>query len=493
MRNFLLLISLFSAVFSFSQNKKESAKIFKKRVLETAEVDLVMSYYAQKGDHASVTGGVGTEKLNDITSDIIVSIPINDDDVLTVDAGISAYSSASSSNLDPFDASGASRNGGDDDDRRIPNDKTSGSPWIASSGASKQDVWGSGNVSYAHNTDDRNTIWSANAGFAAEFDYFSIGFGGGLTKLFNKKNTEIGVKAQLYLDTWLPVYPTELDSYLEAGKNLTSGFFSKINILDENYQLSQAWSPDAFSLIKDKGRNTYSVSLNLSQIVHKKAQFSLFADIVLQKGWLSNPMQRVYFADKPNFYVGGTHRFNASGVFVSADPVSVVAIDNYTNKTNTTVFQLADDIERLPSSRFKLPIGMRFNYFVNEIISVRTYYRYYFDDWGVRAHTASIELPIKVSNQFTLYPTYRFYQQNAATYFGAFDTHLSTSKYYTSDYDLSAFNSNQYGMGIKYTDIFAKAKVLDFGIKSIDIRYNKYTRTNGLDAGIISFGMKFVN
>ena len=45
-------------------------------------------------------------------------MPLNDDDVLTIDSGISAYTSASSSNINPFNASGASRVGGGDDDDR---------------------------------------------------------------------------------------------------------------------------------------------------------------------------------------------------------------------------------------------------------------------------------------------------------------------------------------------------------------------------------------
>lgn len=74
-----------------------------KTVLESTEVDILSSYYEQTGNNASVTGGIGTEKLTDVAPSIVVSIPLNDDDVLTVDAGISTYTSASSSNLNPFD------------------------------------------------------------------------------------------------------------------------------------------------------------------------------------------------------------------------------------------------------------------------------------------------------------------------------------------------------------------------------------------------------
>ena len=476
----IVLLGYLSLGFCYAQTNNT----YKKKVLETAEVDFLMSYYTQDGKHASVTGGIGNEKLTDITPTIIVTLPLNVDDVLTIDAGISAYTSASSSNLDPFDASGASNGEDDDDDddnRRYLAGETKGSPWVESSGASQQDVWTSVNVSYSHSSDDRNNIWSGHVGFASEFDYTSVGFGGGFVKMFNEKNTEVGIKGQVYLDSWSPRYPTELDSYLEAGQNLNNGFFADIDILDQAGNIidkngANVWSPLNSTLINDKSRNSYSVSLSFSQILSKNAQFSVFFDLVQQKGWLANPMQRIYFADRANYYVGNE-----------------ASINNYTSPTNTDVFQLSDDIERLPSTRFKIPIGVRLNYFLNEDVSVKTYYRYYFDDWGIRSHTASIELPIKFAlGKFTVYPNYRFYNQSAADYFAPFETHLSSSEFYTSDYDLSKSESHQYGLGVKYTDIFTKLKIFKLGLKSLDLRYAYYKRNDGLQSNIFSTAIKFI-
>jgi hypothetical protein len=135
---------------------------------------------------------------------------------------------------------------------------------------------------------------------------------------------------------------------------------------------------------------------------------------------------------------------------------------------------------------------MRFNYFLSEKISLRTYYRYYFDDWGIKSNTASIEIPFKISDKFTLYPSYRYYNQTQADYFAPYEQNLSTSEYYTSDYDLSKFNANQYGFGIGYTDIFTKFHIFKFGMKSLDLRYANYKRNTGLSANIISLDVKFV-
>ena len=476
---FIAAISFFGRMAA----QKDSTSVYKKRVLENTEVDFLTSYYVQNGENAAVTGGIGDEHITDFTPTIVVTIPLNDDDVLTVDAGISTYTSASSSNLNPFDirqgsSSGASSGGGGggDDDKTNVYSGPIGSPWVASSGASRQDTWAGLNADYSHSSDNRNTIWNADISFANEFDYSSVGFGGGLTKLLNEKNTTLGFSAKVYLDTWKPVYPTELKSYEEVNGNLNSGFFNGVTIWDQNGNESTNWHPiNGFGLINNKSRNSYSASFSLSQILSKNAQFSIFLDVVKQQGWLANPMQRVYFADIPNYYIGNPE-----------------SIPNYTSTSNKNVFHLADDIERLPSSRLKVPIGIRFNYFLNETFTVRTYYRYYTDDWGIKSNTASIEIPIKIADKFTLYPSYRYYSQTAADYFYPYDVALSTYEFYTSDYDLSKFSANQFGFGVNYTDIFTKFHLFNFGLKSIDLKYANYKRDTGLSANIISLGIKFL-
>lgn len=419
-------VFLFLAVFSFIGYSQENTT-YKKRVLEAAEIELLFSYYGQDGQNAAVTGGEGTEELTDATSSIVVKIPLNEDDVLTVDAGISAYTSASSSNVNPLDG---------DINRAV-------SPFSASSGASRQDVLTYFNPSYQHTSDDRNSIINAKAYISAEYDYFSFGFGGGYAYLFNEKNTEVSINAQVFLDKWNPQYPIELRDGFFDSRTTGTGFYN----------------PN-FNAFEQETRNSYSISLGLSQVLSKKLQGSIFMDIVSQTGLLSTPFQRVYFADAGDFFI--------------------------------EEFQLADDVERLPDNRFKLPIGGRLNYYLNDRVVLRSYYRFYTDNWGITSHTANLEVPIKLSDSFTIYPTYRYYTQTAADYFYPKEIALSTFDFYTSDYDLSSYNANQYGMGIRYKDIFAKAKVLTFGLKSIDLRFNSYDRSDGLNAFIMTLGTTFV-
>ncbi|WP_321346037.1 DUF3570 domain-containing protein [uncultured Draconibacterium sp.] len=429
---YLFSLLLIASVLVASAQDDNTAGEYKKRVLEHTEIDFLVNYYQQDGENAAVTGGRGTEDLQDLSPTIVVAVPLNDDDVLTINANISAYTSASSSNINPFDG------------------KQPADPFVASSGASKSDVWGNVVGSYSHSSDDRNRLWNANLSVSAEFDYTSFGLGAGRTWLFNEKNTELSLNGNIYLDTWSLIYPIELRTNQGGEHGFSGGSFQEI---------VAGYNP-SFNEHTSKGRNSYSAGIGLSQILSSRMTGYVSADFILQDGLLSTPFHRIYFADKTDYFFENFH--------------------------------LADDIEQLPNSRFKIALGARLNYFVNHRITLRTFYRYYTDDWGITSHTASIEIPIKITDKFTLYPSYRFYNQTAADYFAPYNEHLSTEKYYTSDYDLSEFNANNYGFGVSYTDVFTKGHIWKLGLKSIDLKYHKYDRDSAFTASMFSFGLKFV-
>jgi hypothetical protein len=429
----LLFLLLPCTCVSAQNNVKDT--LYKKRVLESAELQILTSYYSQDGNNAAVSGGVGTEQLTDLHPTVIYAAPLNDDDVLTVNIGVSAYSSASSSNVDPFDGGGRAN------------------PFQASSGASKGDNWANVTASYSHSSDDRNTVWTANLSGSAEYDYNSVGVGGSYTRIMNQKNTELSLKANVFIDGWNAIYPSELRPF-GGGDGLNDRFFQSNNItgnLDYN---------PGFARLEKTGRQSYNLGVNFSQILSPNIQGTFSFDAVQQSGLLSTPFQRVYFSDVVNSYIED--------------------------------FALADDIERLPNSRTKIALGGRLHAYINERIVVRSFLRYYTDNWGVNSVTANVEVPLKLTQKFTLRPAYRYYTQTAADYFAPFDEHLSTSEFYTSDYDLSKFVANQYSLGVTYTDILTSAKIWRFGLKSIDLNFSSYSRDNGFSAIQGAVGIKFV-
>ncbi len=418
-RGFLRIALLFTGILctcalAAQEVTTPTANAYKKRVLEAAELQILSSYYQQDGDNAAVTGGRGTEELTDVHPTVILALPLNEDDVLTASFGVSAYTSASSSNVDPFDGS------------------QEASPFQASSGASGSDVWINGTLTYAHSSDDRNNVLSGNLSFSNEYDYRSIGFGGSYTRLMNEQNTELTVHGSAFLDNWKLIYPVEL-----RGSD---------NLLDQT------------------ARNSYNLGVNFSQLLSRRAQGMLSLDLVRQDGLLSTPFQRIYFGDVEDRLFAGLGDF-----------------------------ALADDIERLPSQRMKIALGGRLHYYLNQRFVLRSFYRYYTDDWGVSSHTLNLELPIKVGPFFSIRPGYRYYGQSAADYFAGYNEHLSEEEFYTSDYDLSEFIANQYSVGVSYLDILADRSLLGWGLKSVDLNFSIYRRDNGFQASQVALGVKVVH
>lgn len=204
-------------------------------------------------------------------------------------------------------------------------------------------------------------------------------------------------------------------------------------------------------------RNSYNGSIGISRVLNKKMQLFIQAEGVYMDGLLSTPFHRVYFQEQ--------------------------------NQAR---------IENLPNKRLKLPIGVRLNSSLNEYLVMRLYYRYYWDDWGVKGHTASVELPVKINSFFNIYPYYRYHKQTAADYFQPYKEHSVQDEFYTSDYDLSALSDHSFGLGMSYSPANGIASMKlpfkkrpAFMVKSIDLKYSHYTRSTGLKADIVSLGLSF--
>jgi len=191
-------------------------------------------------------------------------------------------------------------------------------------------------------------------------------------------------------------------------------------------------------------RNSYNLNFGIRQDINRRLSLQLDLGVILQKGLISTSFHRMYYRD--------------------SDSVKV---------------------ENLPRQRLQFPIGIGLNAFISPVLILKGYYRYYWDDIGISAHTFSIETPIKFSYQFSLYPFFRFYQQTASTYFKPYAEHAISDEFYTSDYDLSAFVSYKVGLGFGfYPDKrFGKSH---WSFNNIVFRYAYYNRTDGLDAHMIS-------
>ena len=194
-------------------------------------------------------------------------------------------------------------------------------------------------------------------------------------------------------------------------------------------------------------RNSFAGSVSYSQIINERLQVAFLADIVSQQGYLGLPFYRVYFSD------GTVHQ------------------------------------ENLPDTRLKIPLGFRASYFLGDKVVIRGYYRYYSDDWGIHSHTANVEVPVKITPFLSISPFYRFYNQTAVKYFAPYKQHTAQDTYYTSNYDLSKFNSSFLGAGIRITPPKGVFGLQHFNM--LELRYGHYVKNIGLNANSISLNLKF--
>ncbi|MBK0378680.1 DUF3570 domain-containing protein [Mucilaginibacter segetis] len=389
-------------VASYGQTKpvKDSSN-YKSKELTFDEVNFVSAYYNQNGNNSAVTGGIGTEKLNDFANTFDVQLSKYGKNVrkntFLFELGVDHYTSASSDKIDPYSISSASRQ----DTRVYPS------------------------LNWTNSDDNSGNAFGFTASYSHEFDYQSFGGGFNLTRVSKNKNTQFDFKLQAFLDTWKVILPVELRP---------PGYGSGSN-RDDNRPVDY------------KPRNSFSTSFSLSQVLTTRMQVLLVVEPSYQHGLLATKYQRDYFTD-------GSER-----------------------------------VENLPDNRYKLPIGLRLNYFLDDHFIVRAFYRYYMDNWGIRAHTAELEVPVKLTSFVSVSPFYRYSTQNGTRYFKPYGQHDPTDIYYTSDYDLSKLHSNFIGANIRLSPpggVFGLPQ-----LNSFELRYGHYIRSTGLNSNIVTLALKF--
>lgn len=266
--------------------------------------------------------------------------------------------------------------------------------------------------------------------YSGEFNYQSRGLDAHFSQKTADKSGEFSVQLQGYFDEVTLIYPSEFEP---ASDVTTNGYGDGQGFGHHNYGSSP--------------RTTLSAAFSYSQQINERLQIMFLSDLVTQHGFLSLPFHRVYFNNGK------------------------------------------DTIERLPSSRFKLPLGVRLNYFLGDNIILRTYYRYYTDNWGIRSNTAGIEVPYKITPFFSISPFYRFYNQSASKYFSPYEQAAPTEQYFTSNYEYAKFESSFFGVGIRLAPpngVFGWQ-----GLHELELRYGHYTQTTDLQSNVISLSLGF--
>ncbi len=305
------------------------------------------------------------------------------------------------------------------------------SAWVSKTGASK--TGGSRiypSINWNIENEQKKRGFGLGLYYSTEYNYKSFGIDAEVSKKTNN-NGEFTGRITGYFDQVKLIYPSELIPATTVSTTTSA---------------SSSGGSSGSSSIPSSPRYTYDASLSFEQVINKRMTASLMTDLVAQNGYLGLPFHRVYLTTG------------------------------------------ADVVENLPNTRFKLPVGMRLNYFVGDNLILRSYYRYYTDSWGIQSHTANLEVALKLSPFFSVSPFYRYYVQTAARYFAPYAQHTVYEQYYTSNYALSAFTSQFFGAGMR---IAPPKGIFGTHLSMLELRYGHYTQTTDLVSDVISVNLRF--
>jgi hypothetical protein len=232
----------FTLLAGFSQNSSTGDSTYRTRKLRIEEANIVSSYYQQDGDNATVTGGLGSQKLNDISTSFDVKFVrydrANQKHSFLLELGIDHYTSASSDKIDPSTISSASH----EDNRFYPS------------------------VNWSMENENKGSTVGAGLYYSTEYDYHSFGGSINFSKKSKSANGEFSAKLQAYIDQISAIYPIELRTSSNTNE-------------------------------RNKKRNTFSGTFSWSQVINHSLQVMLEGEMVYQQGYLSLPFHRVYFND----------------------------------------------------------------------------------------------------------------------------------------------------------------------------------------------------
>ena len=414
---------------AFSQVSSKDTSAYKSKKLAFDEVNIVSGYYNQTADKSAVMGGRTDSKGIGNVTDLANGIDIK---FVSWDKKQRKNSFTAGLGIDYHTAASQA--------------------YVDSNGHAKNNgarIYPT--LDWTIENEKKGTEFGIGAYYSAEHNYYhSIGLN---TSFFKKNNHNgiFGVKLTGYFDQIKMIKPSEflpIDSLKNIAPTDSIVYVTSASGHTQalTYVNGQLVGKAKKHTLPSSARNTLTASFSFEQVINSRLQGSIALDLVYQSGYLGLPFHRVYFNNGK------------------------------------------DSIENLPSQRFKLPIGLRLNYFLGDNIIIRSYYRFYMDSWGLQSHTANIEVPVKITPFFSISPFYRYYIQTAAKYFAPYEAHSPQDQYFTSNYALAAFSSQSFGVGFRVAPpkgVFIKS------LKMLEIRYSHYTQTTNLNADMISLNLKF--
>ncbi len=122
------------------------------------------------------------------------------------------------------------------------------------------------------------------------------------------------------------------------------------------------------------------------------------------------------------------------------DPYKVVPIGSPADGTTVP--------EHRPDARSRYALVARYGHHTGEDAAIKTTYRFYTDDWGIRAHTLELAYDQRFGDGWLFSPSVRLYIQSKASFYGSL--FVAPQEYMSADYRLSPFSSIQGGITLSH-------------------------------------------
>jgi len=159
-------------------------------------------------------------------------------------------------------------------------------------------------------------------------------------------------------------------------------------------------------------RRVYGV--DLSQILTRRLIAGLSFETVTEEGFLNNPYRSVRYLD-PESAVGYSYQ-----------------------------------AEIYPGTRTGSALALRGRYNLAERMAVHGEYRYYTDDWDIRAHTAEVGYTYGLGDNWILDVHYRYHTQDGADFYSDLFPRRDFQNFLARDKELATMTSQTFGFGVSY-------------------------------------------
>lgn len=294
------------------------------------------------------------------------------------------------------------------------------------SSASLHDLRTHANISYSRQVGQSGLVLGGGTGFSIESDYLSIP-----VQLFANYAEPGGMRT----------YSLALSAFFDDLRwgRLNPDYRRPVTLIYPAELRYQEW-------YDTHNRFSFNVKPGFSQVINKRLIMALYPEFIYQHGLLATPFHRVYFTDE------------------------------------------SLKVENLPKDRFRFPLSLAANYFAGSRTILKPAMGYYSDNFGIRAGYIELEGILKLSSKMALSAFLKAYSQSSSSYFNPYQVHDPLSVFYSSDYDLSQFQSLKTGLSIRWAPYryISKRSLFD----ELNFRYAFFMRSDQLRAHMftISFG-----